>query len=712
MTATKTIFAPNAQTVMCKRYYLRGARFTEVCTYCSEAHETADQFFDRVSMGKAEYRDMLVALDFLPNSPTLMNIGNPDFLGTYSACFKFDPQDTMFQGPSAIMPTLMKAAAVLKAGGGVGYALSEIRPEGALVNSTHGKAFGPIGFLRMAHVLAKEITQGGKRDAAQMGILHCEHPDIRKFIHCKDEDPQGLSTFNISVAVTDSWMQRAQQVGTAEYALLDEMAQSAWRTGDPGVYFIDEAERHNPTPWLGRLTGTNPCGEVPLLDNEPCNLGSINLGHFIKLYINADGTVDVTKSIDWGRLSNIVRLATTYLDDVLDRNNFPMPEIDAIARTTRKLGLGVCGWADMLAQLAIAYDSDGAIKLAGTVMRHIQDTARSETALLGEYRGKAPAFDGIPHQTSRNATVTCIAPTGTIAIIMNASSGIEPYFAAQNQRMMGDGTILMEDAWAGLNLPAEHTPKVSHEIAPTWHIQHQAAFQARTDLAVSKTINMPNSSTWQDVRAAYVEMWERKCKGGTIYRDGSREVQVLTSTVNAAPSSAPTGYAPSIPVQSAEGWRDILPDRRVGPSRTQKFRVGETEGFITANCYDDGAPAEVFLKLSRGGSTLDGFADWWAQSFSVMLQMAHRQGIPFTWFTSKFKGRRFEPSGMTNDVRIPHASSIADYVAKWLDLEFGSPADQVVVMVEQMICPECGNNALQMVEGCETCRLCGHTACG
>lgn len=702
MTATQTIFAPNAQTVMCKRYYLRGARFTEVCTHCSEAHETTAQFFDRVSMGRVDYREMLESLDFLPNSPTLMNIGNPDFNGTFSACFKFDPQDSMFDGPSSIMPTLVKAAGVLKAGGGVGYALSAIRPEGALVNSTHGKAFGPIGFLRMAHVLAQEITQGGKRDAAQMGILHCEHPDLRKFIHCKDDNPEALSTFNISVAVTDDWMTRAQEVGTAEYALLDEMAQSAWRTGDPGVYFIDEAERYNPTPWLGKLTGTNPCGEVPLLDNEPCNLGSINLGHFVLTADGADG-------IDWVRLQGVARLATEYLDAVLDRNQFPDPAIDKIARTTRKLGLGVCGWADMLAQLGIPYDSVEATKLADKVMRWIDQNARYASRELAHESGRAPAFGS---RLQRNATVTCIAPTGTIAILMNASSGIEPYFAAQNQRMMGDGTILMEDAWAGLNLPAEHTPKVSHEIAPTWHIQHQAAFQARTDLAVSKTINMPNSSTWQDVRAAYVEMWERKCKGGTIYRDGSREVQVLTSTVNAAPSSAPTGYAPSIPVQSAEGWRDILPDRRVGPSRTQKFRVGETEGFITANCYDDGAPAEVFLKLSRGGSTLDGFADWWAQSFSVMLQMAHRQGIPFTWFTSKFKGRRFEPSGMTNDVRIPHASSIADYVAKWLDLEFGSPADQVVVMVEQMICPECGNNALQMVEGCETCRLCGHTACG
>lgn len=700
MTAAVSVFTENAHTVMCKRYFLRGPRFEgqiNHCSHCGAYHETEDQFFTRVSMGRADYREMLESLDFLPNSPTLMNLGNPEFKGTLSACFKFDPQDTMFDGVDAIMPTLNKAAAVLKAGGGVGYALSAIRPEGAEVRSTHGKAFGPLGFLRMAHVLAKEITQGGKRDAAQMGILHCEHPDLQRFIHAKDLDPDSLGTFNISVAATDAWMRRATTRGTTEYALLDEIAQSAWKTGDPGLYFIDRAERDNPTPWLGKLTGTNPCGEVPLLSNEPCNLGSLNLANF----------VDAERHIDMDRLLARVDLAIEYLDDVLDANVFPHEDIDYIAYTTRKLGLGVCGWADMLAMIGLQYDSEMAVELGGDLMKQIDARAAKKSLELADVKGPAPAFkehsvDGV---RPRNATRTCIAPTGTIAILMGASSGIEPYFAEENTRQMGDGTLLKEVAWANLQHGIVRKPKTAMEIAPTWHIRHQAAFQDFTDLAVSKTINMPHSATWEDIRDAYVEMWRLGCKGGTIYRDGSRDVQVLTTTTTSN-GAASVMVRPVLTIQNGDGWRDVLPAQRMG--KTQKFRVGETEGFLTVNAYADGAPAEIFLKLSRGGSTLDGFADWWAQSFSLMLQMAHKSQVPFTYFTAKFKGRRFEPAGLTGDPRLPHATSIADYVARWLELEFAGPVVEASVME---VCPDCHNLALERVEGCDLCRTCGYSTC-
>ena len=717
MTATISIFSTNAQIIMCKRYYLRGTLEDARCEYCHESHETPDAFWTRVSMGRDDYRALLTSLDFLPNSPTLMNLGNELFDGTLSACFKFDPEDTMFDDPdgNGIMATLNKAAAVLRAGGGVGYALSKIRAEGAVVHSTHGKAFGPIGFLRMAHVLAKEITQGGKRDAAQMGILHCTHPDLLKFIHAKDNNPEALSTFNISVAATDEWMQAARQVGTVEYQILTEMAQSAWRTGDPGLYFIDAAERENPTPWLGQLTATNPCGEVPLLNNEPCNLGSINLGHFVVPAMNGRGEVDrvdPSLSIDWKRLREVTRLAVEYLDDVLDRNKFPDPAIDLAARTTRKLGLGVCGWADMLAQLGLNYDDAKAVSLGERVMEWISKHGRARSEELMVEKGMAPAYEGRNvTRPRRNATVTCIAPTGTIAIIMEASSGIEPYFAAQNDRRMGDGTILKEDAWATVKVAPGHTPKVAHDIAATWHLRHQAAFQKNTDLAVSKTVNMHHDATPEDIRMALVEAWDLGCKGVTIFRDGSRSEQVLTSTVEEPRQAALRSADAPVLLRNGDAWRDVLPDRRPPGGRTQKFRVGETEGFITANVFEDGAPAEIFLKLSRGGSTLDGFADWWAQTFSITLQMAHKVGVPFTQFTAKFKNRRFEPSGLTGYAPIPHATSISDFVAKWLELEFGGPIEQAVLMVDGMVCPDCENVSLQLVEGCEVCRLCGYSAC-
>lgn len=479
--------------------------------------ETEEQFIDRVSMGNPEYKaELIEPLNFLPNSPTLFNLDVPGG-GTLSACFKFDVADTMLDGHDGIMEVATKAAMVTKWGGGVGYYLGDIRPKNSLVNSTHGKAMGPVALLKFYHAMGSMLTQSGKRDAAQMGILPATHPDIAEFIRCKDDDPQGLSTFNISVSLSDEFMEKAKVDGSAEQAVLRSMAQSAWRTGDPGVYFVSRAERDNPTPGSGRLTGTNPCGEVPLLNNEPCNLGSINLRNFY----------DEKGFVDFGRLKLVTKLATRYLDDVLDHNHFPVKEVSDAAFYTRKLGLGVCGWADLLALHHIDYASDEACQKLSEVMAFIRKVSDETSLQLGVEKGPAPCFAGTDIKY-RNATRLCIAPTGTIAILMGASSGIEPHYLLQWDRTTAEGVVLHE-AVPVLEQLNGWLPQTAMDIPWEYHVKMQASAQPHVDLAVSKTINMPNSVTEEDIYNAYTMMWETGCKGGTIYRDGCRATQVLNA---------------------------------------------------------------------------------------------------------------------------------------------------------------------------------------
>lgn len=483
--------------------------------------ETVEEFIDRISLGNETYRNELIEpLVFLPNSPTLFNVDVPGG-GTLSACFKFDVADSMQSDDfSGIMDTATKAALVTKWGGGVGYYLGGVRPKGALVNSTHGKAMGPVALLKFYHAMGSMLTQSGKRDAAQMGILDATHPDIMEFITAKDADPQSLSTFNISVALSNPFMEAAKHVGTYEHEILKHMARSAWRTGDPGVYFNDRAEADNPTPWLGKLTGTNPCGEVPLLNNEPCNLGSINLAKFY----------DGQGGFDYKGFERAVRLATRYLDDVLDKNHFPVPQVSAAANHTRKLGLGVCGWADLVALCGIRYASEEALDFLDSIIGFMRRASDDESRQLGRDKGIAPALQGRPEgYIFRNATRLCIAPTGTISILMGASSGVEPHYLLRWQRVMGDGQSFTETIPVMDRLPEGFVPQTAMEIPWQWHVRHQAVAQKHVDLAVSKTINMPNSATEEEILEAYQMMWELGCKGGTVYRDGCRETQVLNS---------------------------------------------------------------------------------------------------------------------------------------------------------------------------------------
>jgi len=699
----------NGRSLLCQRYAQKEEKYPS-CSDCGVKHETDDQLLDRISFGNPDFREMLEALDFLPNSPTIFNAGTGN--GTLSACFKFDVADSMMDDldengavltSDSITGVGSKSAAVQKWGGGVGYSLGKLRAKGTRIASTHGKACGPVAVMKFYHSIALMITQGGKRAGAQMGILPWDHPDIREFIHCKDTDPEALSTFNISVACSDAFMEGAAKVrdipeedhtivDREAYDLLREISESAWSSGDPGLYFIEHAEVENPTPWLGHLTGTNPCGEVPLLDNEPCNLGSINLTRFV---LTGGGP-----SFDLTRLERVARTATRYLDEVLDRNWFPHHEIAAAANLTRKLGLGVMGWADALALLGIHYDTEEAIELGSVVMSTINRAADEESCALTKEKGPNPAFldrygevDSL--EMPRNATRTCIAPTGSIYLLAGlTASGIEPHFATSWTRTLGDGTELVEEVMAAEGFQ----PRTSGEISWEWHVKHQAVFQQFTDLAVSKTINMPNDATVEDVMSAYIEMWRSGCTGGTVYRDGSRANQVL----RARPSEDVD--ADSVALE------DIIRPRMHLPRRVETIRWGfilaGIEGFIHAGLAEDGALGEVFLTFGKDGSTIAGLLD----ALAISISLGRQSGVPLETYVRNFRNRRFEPYGLTDDPEIPTATSIVDYLARWLEGEFlnGELEDEPGL---GMVCDDCGAPAINQ-EGCLLCSArCGWSRC-
>jgi len=468
-----------------------------------------------------EYYDLMAKLLFLPNSPTIMNAGRPAPHGQLAACFVIGIEDSM----ESICEAIRKQMLIHKSGGGTGFNFSSLRSSGAKVNSTNGRASGPISFMSLFDKATETVQQGGMRRGANMGILNVDHPDIRDFIHCKDKDGT-IANFNISVGVFDSFMEKAEaDPEGAEAGLLDEIAETAWRTGDPGIIFLDAINRGNTTPDLGPLTSTNPCGESPLYPNEACNLGSINLAKMVN-----------KGEFDYELLKKTAAVATRFLDSVIDVNHYPLPEISEAVRHTRKIGLGVMGWADLLFRLRMPYDSDRALELAEKIMSVIKETAHETSVELGKEKGIPAALE---HLGRRNATLTCIAPTGTIALLADCSSGIEPLFALEHTRVRTqiDGTkVIMKQVnrhYAEAlkeELPENVIKSVfvtSHDVAPLSHVRTQGVFQKYTDLAVSKTVNLPHESTKKDVLDSYVTAWKLGCKGITIYRDGSKSMQVL-----------------------------------------------------------------------------------------------------------------------------------------------------------------------------------------
>ena len=561
----------NARRVLEARYLIRDAERQVV--------ETPEELFERVAraiahaellLGNARQRAyweeqfyrVLASLDFLPNSPTLMNAGTP--LGQLSACFVLPVEDTM----EGIFEALKQMALVQRTGGGTGFAFSRLRPRGDVVASTGGEASGPLSFMKIFDTATEHIKQGGKRRGANMGVLRVDHPDIMEFITSK-LDGQTLRNFNLSVGVTDAFMEAVRRdrhydlihPGTGRPVgelrakdVFDAVVKAAWQTGDPGLLFLDTVNRTNPVPHLGLIEATNPCGEIPLLPYESCNLGSINLAHVVMM---RDGHA----VIDWERLRATVRVAVRFLDDVIEVNRYPIPEIERMTRGTNKIGLGVMGFAEMLIRLGVSYDSADAVRLAEHVMRVVADEALATSQVLAEERGVFPCWKGGAHEAQgvrvRHATRTAIAPTGTLSLIAGTSASIEPLFALAYRRThILEGQVLYEVApllreyldrhgadaerltdqvmekgrlsdIQGMPEEVKRLFVTALEIPPEQHLQVQAAFQRHVDNAVSKTINLPHDARPEDVHQAYWQAWELGLKGITIYRYGSKSAQVL-----------------------------------------------------------------------------------------------------------------------------------------------------------------------------------------
>ncbi|MFA6410713.1 MAG: vitamin B12-dependent ribonucleotide reductase [Candidatus Buchananbacteria bacterium] len=717
------------------------------------------------------FLEIMVNLDFLPNSPTFSGAGTE--LGQLSACFVLPVGDSM----EDIFEAIKQTALIHKSGGGTGFSFSRLRPAKDVVKTTNGLASGPISFMKVFDAATDTIKQGGTRRGANMGILRVDHPDILEFITAK-EDSEKLNNFNLSVAITDKFMEALDQ--DEEYDLFnphdgkvafrlkakevwDKIVDHAWKNGDPGVVFIDAINKFNPTPHIGKIESTNPCGEQPLLPFESCNLGSINLANFV-----------LEGKVDYERLGELVKVATRFLDDVIDMNRYPIKEIGEMTRSNRKIGLGVMGWADMLIQLGIPYNSQKAIDLAENVMKFIKQTSDMASVALAKEKGVFPNFEGSIYDTSesegiRNATRTTIAPTGTLSIIAACSSGVEPLFALAYVRKShigkkGDEWVelievnpyfeqvakergfyskeLMEKisevgSVKNLNEVPEDIKKVfvtSHDISPEWHIRMQAAFQKYVDNAVSKTINFPHSATKEEVAKAYLLSYETGCKGITIYRDGSRDVQVLTTGKSHQPKEQET------PVVTQPFYKKERPAAMRGT--TYKITTSYGDLFTTINDDEQGRPFEVFATIGKAG----GFFSAKSEAICRLLSLALRAGIPPEEVIKQIKGIRGPmPSWTEGGMVLSLPDAIAQILERHvtqnqpkLGLEFHS-ADQVTkeamakpvaapatpksngngLNIKRDIadfgtapeCPECGN-ILEISEGCLKCRSCGFSKCG
>ena len=755
----------NAHTILKTRYLI--------------GDETAQDLFLRVARAVAEPEDpeiregwadtfyeLMASTKFLPNSPTLFNAGTGQ--GTLSACFVLPVEDTM----ESIMEAARASAMIQKYGGGLGYSFSKLRPRGSGIKTTQGKACGSIAVLKMLSSLSDMITQGGKRHGANMGILDVSHPEIMDFIHMKDDDATAQN-FNISVAISDAFMKAVKnnedwnlvvpegsgdnKAGEVVRTLparqiWKEIIESAWKTGDPGLYFIDEANRYNPTPHLGRLESTNPCGEVPLLANEACNLGSIDLGKFV----TEDGGVP---RFDFESLRATSSIAARFLDDVVTVNSFPTDEVKKAVDTTRKTGLGVMGWHDALIQMGIAYESEEALDLGAKVMDTINDAARDVSLELARERGPYPGWkpqseDDLP---IRNATRTCIAPTGTISAIAGASSGIEPIFALAFVKNVLDGKhlrevndqflrvahergfyseeLMDEVAKTGSCQHIDGVPddvkalfKVANEIEVKAHVNMQAVFQAHTDLAVSKTINMANSATAEDVESAYWLAYDNHCKGITIYRDGSKSMQVLE--VQSKKSEDQVSEA----VVQAEAV--VTRTERERPLQmqgiTERVRTGHGNTFVTINLDQNKQPFEVFTTLGKAGSCDSAHLE----AIARLVSLALRSGIPAEEIVGQMQGItchpvwdqgvmvRSVPDALAQVLRkhaVPGAQDVEDSYGAQLGLPVnngnGHANGHGKVEAKQSVsavgfsCPECGG-PVAFQEGCVICQACAWNQCG
>lgn len=745
--AIDTELAPNALTVLQRRYLKKDEdgnpteqpsdMFRRVAENIASAEKSYGKSADEVKETALDFYDLMTSLEFLPNSPTLMNAGRD--LQQLSACFVLPIGDSMEEIFTAVKDT----ALIHKSGGGTGFSFSRLRGSGASVRSTQGVSSGPVSFMRVFNQATEAVKQGGTRRGANMGVLRIDHPDILEFITCKKDGD--FSNFNISVAITEEFME-AVKAGT-DYTLYDPRDKSAvgtlnaaevydlivnlaWATGDPGIIFIDRMNRDNPTPAIGEIEATNPCGEQPLLPYEACNLGSINLSRMLK---RGNEGID----INWDKLKDVTHRAVRFLDDVIEVNNYPLPQIDELVRGNRKIGLGVMGWADMLIELGIGYNTAEAVELARKVMEFIATEAKAESHDLALERGVFPNFDksifaGKENGELRNATVTTIAPTGTLSIIASCSSGVEPLFAVSYVRNVMDNDKLVEvnprfekiahdmDFYSPelMEEIAEHgsvqgiteVPAqvqevfvTAHDIIPEWHIRMQAAYQDYIDNAVSKTVNFSNSATPEDVRHTYDLAYELGVKGVTIYRDGSKDSQVLTT--------GSTGKAESA-VQMPAGEIAPRPRPSVTQGRTEKIQTGCGNLYVTIN-WDEQGMCEVFTSMGKSG----GCASSQSEALSRMISASLRAGIDPEALTKHLRGIRCPSPAWAEGGKV---LSCADAVGIAMEhaLEFiktGETAGLVSKNTDALdnhagACPECGSD-LEHESGCAVCRSCGYSKC-
>src|SRR2546425_6793800 len=694
------------------------------------------------------FYDMMVDGEFLPNSPTLMNAGKGNGL-QYSACYVLPVGDSMEE----IFDSVKAAAIIHKSGGGTGFAFSRLRPKDDIVASTGGRASGPISFLRVFNSATEAVKQGGTRRGANMGILRVDHPDILEFIDCKLDG--GITNFNISVAATDRFMDALASGG--EYELInphsgevtgrllakevfDRMVRAAWRTGDPGMVFIDRinASPANPTPAIGTVEATNPCGEQPLLPNEACNLGSLNVSKFARRSDTGEW------SIDWDEMERVVRLAVRFLDDVIEMDPYPPPVIDDTVKANRRIGLGIMGWADLLFTMGIAYDSQEAIKLADRLMAFVKEKSHDQSAKLADERGTFTNWDRSIYRNERpmrNSTVTTIAPTGTISMIAGCSSGVEPIFAlafehrvkqpdgervltfvnetferiAKDQGFYSDALmqeIVKHGSLHGIRgLPerASEVFKTSHEIGFEWHVRHQAAFQRSTDNGVSKTINLPNNATEEDVARAYRLAWELGCLGITVFRDGCKGEQVLNVGVSKKSKSA----APAMAGQAV-----IKPRPRSLKGSTYRTQTPIGTAWITITETEEHEPFEVFVQVGKGGSDTMAVAEALGRLISLILRLpsplsAQRRLEEVISQLSRIGGGQPTGFGPTKILSLPDALSrtLAEHIG---DVKPGPEAPRVAVDARKQIgdlCKECGQATFIYEEGCKKCLSCGFNEC-
>jgi ribonucleoside-diphosphate reductase alpha chain len=717
---TKQILTSTAETVLARRYYLKDAEgnptetWETLCRRVADAVAAVDKNTDHIGKLRDDFFNMIYRMDFLPNSPCLMNAGTD--LGQLSACFVLPVEDSM----DGIFTAIRNGALVHKTGGGTGYSFSRLRSKNASVRSTQGVASGPLSFAAVFDAATETIKQGGKRRGANMGVLRIDHPDILDFISAK-EDQNKFNNFNFSVAITDAFMQAVQNDGDYDLiepstkavtatlnarTVFDKIIDLAWHNGEPGVLFIDAANKANMTPQLGDFEATNPCGEQWLLPYESCNLGSINLANFVK-----------KGAVDYQRLKGIARIATEFLDNVIDCNRFPIPEIETMTLKTRKIGMGVMGLHDMLIQLAIPYGSEEGRLISAKVMQFVRDTAEERSIELAAEKGAFPAYDPAVNKypARRNAALTSIQPTGTVSMIADCASGCEPYYSIVMVKhvMDGDRLILVNKyfeqvakaegffseelmskvADSGTVIGHPEIPekwqevfRTAQDINPEDHIRMQGILQSSgVDSSISKTINLPNSATREDVKLSYITGYQLGCKGLTVYRDGSRDSQVLNTKEN---SKSEETAVVSTSGQVKRNLPDILDAKRY------KLKDQDQKSVYIIVCFDeDEKPMEVFAKFPFDNRfDLKDKSTMWTTTCRL-VSLALRFNVPMDEIIKQLD----RSSGHMLDLPAQLSKLFKSFMAG-TQQGFAST------------CPECSGR-LVFEEGCETCHTCGYSKC-